>query len=55
LATVHVDTPAGPVDAVALHRSSDEARRIAEAQAELARHARKLAGPERWMRSPDSP
>lgn len=55
LATVHVDTPVGPVDAVALHRSSDEARHIAEAQAELARHARKLAGPERWMRPPDSP
>jgi putative membrane protein len=54
LASVHVDTPVGPVDAVALHRSSEEARRIAESQAELARHARKVAGPERWMRPSDS-
>jgi len=52
LANVHVDTPAGPVNAVAIHRSSDEARQIAEEQAERSRRARQLAGPERWMSQP---
>lgn len=52
LANVHVDTPAGPVNAVAVHRSSDEARQIAEEQAERSRRARQLAGPERWMSQP---
>jgi putative membrane protein len=62
LATVHVDTPVGPVNAVAIHRASEVARGLAEAQAERSRQARRLAGPERWMQNhvvrdpaPDSP
>lgn len=50
LATVHVDTPSGPVNAVALHRAAGVAREIAEHEAELSRSARRTAGPERWMR-----
>jgi len=49
LATVHVDSPPGPVKAVAFHRDSQEARRIADEQAERARTARRLDRPERWM------
>ena len=52
LATVHLDTPIGPVNAVALHRSSAVARELAEAQPERSRLARRLAGPERWMQLP---
>ncbi|WP_051114260.1 PH domain-containing protein [Actinopolymorpha alba] len=51
LATVHLDTPVGPVNAVALHRSSQVARELAEAQAERSRQARRAAGPERWMQA----
>lgn len=51
LATVHVDTPVGPVNAVAVHRSSAVARTIAEEQAERSRLARRVAGPERWMQA----
>lgn len=50
LATVHVDSPPGPVDAVALHRSVAEARRIADEQAERARTGRRLDRSEVWMR-----
>ncbi len=49
LATVLVDTPIGPVNAAAIHRSSAVARELTEAQAERSRQARRLAGPERWM------
>lgn len=49
LATVHVDTPSGPVNAMALHRAAGVAREIAEHEAELSRSARRNAGPERWM------
>jgi putative membrane protein len=50
LATVHVDSPPGPVEAVAYHRAALEARRIADEQAERARTARRLDRPELWMR-----
>ncbi len=49
LASVHVDTIPGPVDAVARHRRSAEAARMVEDQAERARTARRSAEPERWM------
>jgi putative membrane protein len=51
LANVHVDTPIGPVNAVALHRDAALARELAEGQAERSRQARRAAGPERWMQS----
>ncbi|MBM7791372.1 PH domain-containing protein [Tenggerimyces flavus] len=51
LANVHVDTPVGPVNAVALHRDASLARELAQGQAERSRHARRSAGPERWMQS----
>jgi putative membrane protein len=43
LADVHVDTPAGPTDAVALHRDIDDAAALLAAQAERAREARRTA------------
>ncbi|PZF81802.1 PH domain-containing protein [Jiangella anatolica] len=49
LASVHVDTTPGPVDAVIAHRRPEEARAIAEEQAERARLARKADVPEQWM------
>ncbi len=49
LASVHVDSPPGPVNAKALHRDAAEARVIADAQAARARTARRLEAPERWM------
>ena len=49
LATVHVDTPIGPVHAAALHRDADEARTLVEDQCERSRLARRAARPERWM------
>jgi putative membrane protein len=49
LATIHVDTPDGPVNAVALHRDAGIAREVAEHEAELSREARRIAAPERWM------
>lgn len=52
LASIHVDTPPGPVTAVAYHRDAGEARRIVDEQTERARRARRLAKPERWMISP---
>ncbi|GAA1635229.1 PH domain-containing protein [Kribbella alba] len=41
LANVHVDTPQGPTDAVALHRDQAEAALLLEAQANRAREARR--------------
>lgn len=41
LAHVHVDTPVGPADAVALHRDQNEAALLVEAQADRAREARR--------------
>lgn len=43
LANVHVDTPQGPTDAVALHRDLAEAAALLEAQADRAREARRTA------------
>jgi len=43
LANVHVDTPQGPTDAVALHRDQAEAAALVEAQADRAREARRTA------------
>jgi putative membrane protein len=42
LATVHVDTPPGPVDAVAMHRAPTQARRLALNELEAARRARAI-------------
>jgi putative membrane protein len=50
LATVWVDSPPGPVHAVAYHRAAIEAREIVDEQAERARTARRLDRPELWMR-----
>lgn len=49
LASVHIDTTPGPVDAVIRHRYAAEARTIVEEQAERARLARKADVPEQWM------
>ena len=43
LANVHVDTPLGPTDAVALHRDQLEAAQLVQAQADRAREARRVA------------
>ncbi|MEV5962890.1 PH domain-containing protein [Kribbella sp. NPDC051952] len=43
LANVHVDTPLGPTDAVALHRDQREAAALVQAQADRAREARRTA------------
>jgi putative membrane protein len=43
LANVHVDTPLGPTDAVALHRDQFEAAGLLQAQADRAREARRTA------------
>ncbi|MCI0689581.1 MAG: PH domain-containing protein [Sporichthyaceae bacterium] len=51
LATVHLDSTPGPVRVHAPDRDAAEARQIVEVQAERARAARRLAGPERWMTS----
>jgi putative membrane protein len=42
LANVHVDTPVGPVNAVALHRDAADAAELLETQSERARQARRL-------------
>ncbi|WP_051426464.1 PH domain-containing protein [Jiangella gansuensis] len=49
LATVHVDTTPGPVDAVIRHRYVAEAREIVDGQTERSRVARKVDVPEQWM------
>ncbi|HEY4569133.1 MAG TPA: PH domain-containing protein [Kribbella sp.] len=41
LANVHVDTPLGPTDAIALHRDQYEAAALVQAQADRAREARR--------------
>jgi putative membrane protein len=43
LANVHVDTPLGPTDAIALHRDQLEAAALVQAQADRAREARRTA------------
>jgi putative membrane protein len=43
LADVHVDTPLGPTDAIALHRDQDDAAALVQAQADRAREARRSA------------
>lgn len=43
LANVHVDTPEGPTDAIALHRDQREAAELVEAQSVRAREARRTA------------
>ena len=43
LANVHVDTPLGPTDAIALHRDQFEAAALVQAQADRAREARRTA------------
>jgi putative membrane protein len=52
LATVHLDTTPGPVTASAAHRDAREARRLVDAEVELARTARAGAAPDRWMTPP---
>jgi putative membrane protein len=42
VATVHVDTPPGPVDAVAMHRDAAQARRLALDELDVARRARAI-------------
>jgi putative membrane protein len=49
LATVHVDTTPGPVDATIRHRPEGQARRVVEDQALRSRLARKADVPEQWM------
>ena len=55
LATLHLDTTPGPVQATAAHRDAAEARRLLDAEVELARQARGSARPERWMSLPEPP
>ncbi len=55
LATLHLDTTPGPVQATAAHRDAGEARRLLDAEVELARQARGSARPERWMSLPEPP
>ncbi|TDO54248.1 putative membrane protein [Kribbella sp. VKM Ac-2527] len=58
LANVHVDTPTGPTDAVALHRDIHDAARLLEAQADRAREARRTASspvPVHTQPNPPSP
>jgi putative membrane protein len=49
LATVEVHSTHGPVHVVAAHRDVTEARRVVDAEATRARHARAGARPDRWM------
>ncbi|MEV8374142.1 PH domain-containing protein [Kribbella sp. NPDC056861] len=57
LANVHVDTPEGPTDAIALHRDQVEAAALVEAQANRAREARRTADsvPAQTQPNPPSP
>jgi putative membrane protein len=58
LANVHVDTPQGPTDAVALHRDLTEAAQLVEAQADRAREARRTTSspaPVHTQPNPPSP
>jgi putative membrane protein len=56
LANVHVDTPLGPTDAIALHRDQAEAAALLESQAERAREARRtVSGPFAVQTHPNAP
>jgi putative membrane protein len=56
LADVHVDTPMGPTDAVALHRDQVEAAALVQAQAERAREARRtVSAPIAVQTQPNAP
>ena len=55
LATIHLDTTPGPVQATAAHRDAREARRLLDNEVERARLARGIARPERWMSLPEPP
>ena len=50
LATLHVDTTAGPVRVSAAHRDAVEGRALLDAEVEAARRARAVEAPDRWMR-----
>jgi putative membrane protein len=50
LATLHVDTTPGPVQASAAHRDASAARALLDRETGLARAARARAAPEQWMR-----
>ncbi len=52
LATVHVDTPVGPVNAAALHRDTAEASWLARSQIERAHLLRSRSSGDQWMRVP---
>lgn len=49
LASVHVDSTPGPVRIEAAHRSAEDGRALADAQADRARAARATSRPDRWM------
>jgi cytochrome P450/uncharacterized membrane protein YdbT with pleckstrin-like domain len=55
LATLHLDTTPGPVQVTAAHRDAREARRMLDAEVDLARRARATERPDRWMRPPTPP
>ncbi|MGW6198596.1 PH domain-containing protein [Kribbella sp. NPDC055110] len=56
LADVHVDTPLGPTDAIALHRDQVEAAALVAAQADRAREARRtVAGSVAVQTQPNPP
>ena len=48
LASMHVDSTPGPVTVTALHRPAQQARVLADQQAERAQVARRSDGPARW-------
>lgn len=52
LATAHVDTTPGPVNADIVHRAGNQAREFIEAQTVRARLARRADIPEQWMAQP---
>lgn len=49
LASVHVDSPKGPVELTLPHRSIEQVPGLVADVLTRARHARALAGPDRWM------
>ena len=51
LATMHLDSPAGPAKLTALYRAADEARRLADEQNARAQTALKTDPAGRWMQS----
>jgi putative membrane protein len=52
LASVHLDTTPGPVNATAAHRPAGAARALVDAEVARARVARAAARPDRWMSPP---